>query len=143
MVFWRELKLKAVAFKKGQQQPSVAVSNACFIIMNKLVGWFLGGGGFHRFPVPCQSNWVKKQSFLYRVDYLFLLFFATRYLPFFSRNQSIKSYQLVAIIIYVQISFSISGDFICTPIKNAYCYKPMKKPCFDLMFGHKYVTSFH
>ena len=83
MVFWRELKLKAVAFKKGQQQPSVAVSNACFIIMNKLVGWFLGGGGYHRFPVPCQSNWVKKQSFLYRVDYLFLLFFATRYLPFF------------------------------------------------------------
>jgi len=37
-----------VAFKKGQQQPLVAVSNACFIIMNKLVG-FLGlgreGGG--------------------------------------------------------------------------------------------------
>ena len=41
--FLKRAQLKAVAFKKGQQQPLVAVSNACFIIMNKLVG-FLGLG---------------------------------------------------------------------------------------------------
>ena len=37
--FLKRAQLKAVAFKKGQQQPLVAVSNACFIIMNKLVGF--------------------------------------------------------------------------------------------------------
>ena len=77
--FLKRAQLKAVAFKKGQQQPLVAVSNACFIIMNKLVGFFWAGrgeGAYHRFPVPCQSNFKwKKQGFLYRVDYLFLLLF--------------------------------------------------------------------
>ena len=61
--FLKRAQLKAVAFKKGQQQPLVAVSNACFIIMNKLFGFFGAGrgeGAYHRFPVPCQSNLVKK-----------------------------------------------------------------------------------
>ena len=62
--FLKRAQLKAVAFKKGQQQPLVAVSNACFIIMNKLVGFLglgrEGGGAYHMFPVPCQSNLVKK-----------------------------------------------------------------------------------
>ena len=77
--FLKRAQLKAVAFKKGQQQPLLAVSNACFIIMNKLVVFFWAGrgeGAYHRFPVPCQSNLVKKnKAFCVELTICFCCFF--------------------------------------------------------------------
>jgi len=72
-----------VAFKKGQQQPLVAVSNACFIIMNKLVG-FLGagrGGGGRIIGFQYHVNQIlseKNKAFCIELTICFCWFFATR-----------------------------------------------------------------